>query len=94
LFTHPPARQAAPFADALGCDTLPDGTVAVDDLGRTSVPGVYAAGDMARRAGMPIPGQFVAIAAAAGTLAAVAADQDLLLTDIGAAPPWTAAARV
>ena len=90
LFVHPPARQAAPFAASLGCDTLPDGVVAVDDVGRTSVPGVYAAGDMARRPAMPLPGQLVAVAAAAGTLAAVATDQELLLADTGTPLPWPA----
>lgn len=92
LFVHPPARQAAPFAADLGCDLLPDGIVAVDDLGRTTVPGVYAAGDMARRAAMPIPGQLVSVAAAAGTLAAMAADQELLLADLGMPMPmpWPA----
>jgi thioredoxin reductase len=90
LFVHPPARQAAPFAASLGCDMLPDGIVGVDDLGRTSVPGVYAAGDMSRRPTMPLPGQLAAVAAAAGTLAAVAADQELLLADIGAPLPWPA----
>jgi thioredoxin reductase len=83
LFVHPPARQAAPFAASLGCDMLPDGVVAVDDLGRTSVPGVYAAGDMGRRPAMPLPGQLAAVAAAAGTLAAVAVDHELLLADTG-----------
>ena len=67
---------------------IPDGIVAVDDLGRTSFPGVYAAGDMARRPAMPVPGQLAAAAAAAGTLAAVAADQDLLLADAGTPLPW------
>jgi thioredoxin reductase len=88
LFVHPPARQAAPFAARLGCDMLPDDIVAVDDLGRTSVPGVYAAGDMARRPAMPLPGQLATIAAAAGTLAALAIDQDLLLADTGTPLPW------
>jgi NADPH-dependent 2,4-dienoyl-CoA reductase/sulfur reductase-like enzyme len=90
LFVHPPARQAAPFAASLGCDMLRDGIVAVDDLGRTSVPGVYAAGDMARRPTMPVPGQLAAVAAAAGTLAAIAADQELLLAGTGAPPPFPA----
>jgi thioredoxin reductase len=90
LFVHPPARQAAPFAASLGCDMLPDGIVAVDDLGRTSVPGVYAAGDMGRRAAMPIPGQLAAVAAGAGALTSVAVDQDLLLADVGAPRPWPA----
>jgi thioredoxin reductase len=88
LFVHPPARQAAPFAARLGCELLPDGIVAIDDLGRTSVPGVYAAGDMARRRTMPLPGQLAAVAAAAGTLAALAADHELLLTDL-CAPAWS-----
>lgn len=90
LFVHPPASQAAPFAASLGCDMLPDGIVAVDDLGRTSVPGVYAAGDMSRRPGMPLPGQLAAVAAAAGTLAALAADRELMLADMGAPLPWSA----
>jgi thioredoxin reductase len=92
LFVHPPGRQAAPFAASLGCDMLPDDIVAVDELGRASVPGVYAAGDMARRRSMPLPGQLAAVAAGAGTIAAVAADTELLLADTGAPPPWPAAA--
>ena len=90
LFVHPPARQAAPFAASLGCDLLPDGVVAVEDVGRTSVPGVYAAGDMARRRSMPIPAQLASVAAAAGTVAAVAIDQELLLADMGNPIPWPA----
>jgi thioredoxin reductase len=87
LFVHPPARQAAGFAASLGCDLLPDGTVAVDDLGRTSVPGVYAAGDMARRAAMPIPGHLVSVAAAAGALSAMATDNELMFADMGVPLP-------
>ncbi|PSP76614.1 thioredoxin-disulfide reductase [Halobacteriales archaeon QS_3_64_16] len=34
------------LAASLGCDTNDDGTVAVDDHGRTSVDGVYAVGDL------------------------------------------------
>ena len=34
------------LAASLGCDTNDDGTVAVDDHGRTSVGGVYAVGDL------------------------------------------------
>jgi len=36
----------AELADALGLDREDDGTVAVDDHGRTSVDGVYAVGDL------------------------------------------------
>ncbi|WP_254537474.1 NAD(P)/FAD-dependent oxidoreductase [Halomarina litorea] len=34
------------LADSLGCDLNDDGTIAVDDHGRTSVEGVYAVGDL------------------------------------------------
>jgi thioredoxin reductase len=82
LFLHPPARQRSPLAARLGCELLEDGIVAVDELGRTSVPGVYAAGDMARRRSLPIRGQQVGAAAAAGQLAAIALDRELALADV------------
>ena len=34
------------LAEAVGCELHDDGTVAVDDHGETSVPGVYAVGDL------------------------------------------------
>ncbi|MFI6812938.1 NAD(P)/FAD-dependent oxidoreductase [Nonomuraea sp. NPDC050328] len=74
-------RQRSDLAARLGCAVFDDGCVEVDDLGRTSVRGVYAAGDMARRAGMPVPMAAVIAAAASGTIAAAALDQDLLTTD-------------
>lgn len=55
------------LAEQLGCAITDEGSVAVDDSGRTSVPGVYAAGDLT-------PGiQFVQIAAAKGAMAGTAA---------------------
>jgi thioredoxin reductase len=55
------------LALGLGCETTDDGVLAVDDHGRTSVPGVYAAGDIT-------PGmQLVAVAVGKGTVAGVAA---------------------
>jgi thioredoxin reductase len=55
------------LALGLGCETTEDGALAVDDHGRTSVPGVYAAGDIT-------PGmQLVAVAVGKGTVAGVAA---------------------
>lgn len=73
---HPSARRPAPPAWLHAGE---DGSVMVDDLGQTSVPGVLAAGDMARRPSMPLPGAPVVIAAAEGAIAAVAIDQQLLL---------------
>lgn len=43
----------APFADQLGVQLLPTGWIEIDDFGRTSVPGVFAAGDLAHRASLP-----------------------------------------
>ncbi|HVE74597.1 MAG TPA: NAD(P)/FAD-dependent oxidoreductase [Mycobacteriales bacterium] len=57
------------LARALGCDIDDEGYVTVDNCGRTSTPGVYAAGDLT-------PGlQFVQVAAASGTVAGVTAAQ-------------------
>jgi thioredoxin reductase len=54
------------LAQALGCDLDADGYVSVDREGRTSVPVVYAAGDLT-------PGlQLVAVATGEGTVAGVA----------------------
>jgi thioredoxin reductase len=81
-FVRAPYRQRSPLPARLGCALLEDGTVQVDDLGRTSVPGVYAAGDLARRPSLPFATAQVVMAAAAGATAAVAIDQHLLVDDL------------
>jgi thioredoxin reductase len=81
-FLHPPTRQRSDLPGQLGCVLLEDGSVSVGDFGQTSVAGVLAAGDMARRPTMPVPGAQVVIAAAEGAIAAIAIDQDLLLNDL------------
>jgi len=59
------------LADELGCRRTEDGCVHVDEHGRTSVPGVLAAGDL-------VPGlQLVQVAAASGAVAGVACAQSL-----------------
>jgi thioredoxin reductase len=83
LFFHPPTRQRSDVPAQLGCTLLDDGSVQIDDLGRTDVPGVFAAGDMARRPTMPVAGAMVIIAAAEGAVAAVAIDQELLFQALG-----------
>ena len=83
-FLHAPTRQRSHLPRQLGCTMLDDDSVMVDDLGQTSVPGVFAAGGMARRASMPLPGAQVVIAAAEGAIAAVAIDQHLLLQQLAA----------
>lgn len=67
-------RPRADLAVSLGCEVV-DGYVTVDDCGKTSVDGVYAAGDVT-------PGlQLVAVAAASGVVAGVGAAQSLFGQD-------------
>ena len=70
--------QAAPFAEQLGLTLLPSGCVEVDPMGRTSLPGVHAAGDMAHVAELPMPMSSVLVSAAAGQAAAGAMVAHLL----------------
>jgi thioredoxin reductase len=81
VFISTVLRQRSDLAARLGCALLPDGCVEVDEFARTSVPGVYAAGDMAHRATLPMPFAAVSWAAASGTLAGAMLDQDLIGTD-------------
>jgi thioredoxin reductase len=76
VFTAAAASQRAPFAAQLGCAHLPGGGVEVDPLGRTTVPGVYAGGDMAHVATVPGPLVSLAAAIASGQLAGASAVRD------------------
>ena len=71
-------EQSAPFAADLGLDLLPSGCIEVDAFGRTSRPGVFAAGDLAHIAALPMPMSSVLMAAAAGQLAATSCVADLV----------------
>lgn len=86
LFVATAWAQAAPFAEDLGLALLPSGCIEVDAMGRTSLPGVYAAGDLAHTAALPMPLSSVLNAAAAGQVAASALDRDLMVLDHGLAP--------
>lgn len=67
-------RPRTELAEALGCEIDEDGHVTVDREGLTSVPGVYAAGDLT-------PGlQLVSVAAASGVAAGVACAHSLFGT--------------
>ncbi|WP_194396966.1 NAD(P)/FAD-dependent oxidoreductase [Microbacterium atlanticum] len=79
IFTAATARQRAPFAAQLGCALLPSGGVEVDPLGRTTVPGVYAGGDMAHLAAVPGPMVSLAAAIASGQLAGASAVRDEIM---------------
>lgn len=78
LFVTPGFVQSAPFAEQLGLELNPSGCVRVDELGRTSVPGVHAGGDLAHLAALPMPMVSVVQAMAAGQLAASGALMGLL----------------
>ncbi|WP_020014005.1 NAD(P)/FAD-dependent oxidoreductase [Promicromonospora sukumoe] len=81
IFVAAEFGQRTPFAEQLGLNLLPSGAVEVDAMARTSLPGVFAAGDMAHTAAMPGPMASVLLAAASGQLAAVSLDADLLGRD-------------
>lgn len=75
LYVTPSVRQASPFAAEIGCD-LDEGpsgeVIRVDATMRTSVPGIYAAGDCARW-----PSNAM-LAAADGVMAGSAVSQALI----------------
>jgi thioredoxin reductase len=81
LFVAPTTAQAAPFAEQLGLTTLDSGCVEIDPFGRTSETGVFAAGDMAHSAALPMPQSAVLAAATAGLTAATGIDGHLLAED-------------
>ena len=73
VLVHAPLRRRDRLAESLGLELTDDGFVAVDALGHTSVPGVYAAGDLA------VAPQQVAIALGSGHLAGLVTVRELLL---------------
>lgn len=56
----------------IGCQVLESGAVQIDDIGRTNVPGVYSAGDVATKLYQAIT------AASMGSIAAIGINSDLL----------------
>lgn len=70
-------RQGSPLPHALGCRLTDDGRVQVDHFQRTSVPRVFAVGDMAKVATAAGNMTFVATAVASGVTAAAFLDEDI-----------------
>ncbi|MET1086671.1 MAG: NAD(P)/FAD-dependent oxidoreductase, partial [Arthrobacter sp.] len=68
-------RQRSPIAEELGCAMRDDGRVLVDHFQRSSVPHVFAVGDMAKSATGNMT--FVATAIASGVTAAAFLDEDI-----------------
>ena len=73
VLVQAPLRRRGRLPESLGLALTDHDLVAVDSLGRTSLPGVYAAGDLA------VAPQQVAIALGSGHLAGVVATRELLL---------------
>jgi thioredoxin reductase len=81
ILVHAPLRRRGRLAEQLGLELEDSGLVAVDAMARTSVPGVYAAGDLA------VAPQQVAIAIGSGHRAGVVATGELLLGHGAVAAP-------
>lgn len=75
MFVAPKTSHPMPFAQQLGCTVSDNGVIEVDLLGRTSVPGVYAAGDLAT------PLRSVAASVAQGAAAGAGLNFDLIDQD-------------
>lgn len=86
IYHRAPARPGNVLAASLGARVLDDGAIAVDECGRTSVPGVSAAGDAARQAGLPDGVTLVSVGAGNGVAAAVWLEQELFRTGLPVAP--------
>lgn len=71
-FIDPLQIPNACFHETLGYETTPNGGIAADEMGRTTVPGIFAAGDSA----YVMPSQLV-FAAASGSKAAIAVMAEL-----------------
>ncbi|HKR98738.1 MAG TPA: NAD(P)/FAD-dependent oxidoreductase [Candidatus Dormibacteraeota bacterium] len=90
IFFHGATTIASALHEGLGCAMTDEGRIQVDEGHRTSVPGVFAAGDAARRSGQH-PSTQVIFAAASGALAGIALHQELLHEDFGLTPALPAA---
>ena len=75
VFVRPITTQHSGIAAHLGCATQESGLLVVDSAGRTSVTGVYAAGDTAQ-----LPRQ-ITLAVTQGAMAAVGINTDLISED-------------
>jgi thioredoxin reductase len=62
------------------------GLVKVTTFGRTTVPGVYAAGDMAPPDGLIFPPPLAVAAAGFGAIAGGSIERELLVEDLGLPP--------
>ena len=77
LFVTPRTSPASQLAESLGCvlEVGPTGPyVQTDDVQQTSVPGVFAAGDLA------LPIAYASLASSSGVVAGVSAHRSLVFS--------------
>jgi thioredoxin reductase len=83
LLHRPPVEPRTALAEQLGCELIPDGRPAglikVDRIQETTVPGVFAAGDVA------VPMAGIAMAVSSGQMAAAAANHRMIRAMLDAA---------
>ncbi|WP_141501509.1 NAD(P)/FAD-dependent oxidoreductase [Paenibacillus luteus] len=72
IFFAPKLAAGSNLPQAIGCEVTESGTVIVDSVGKTNVPGIYSAGDAASELFQAI------IAASLGALAGVGINNELL----------------
>ncbi len=82
IFVRADAEQSAPFAEQLGLSMHASGCIDIDIFGRTSVPGIYAAGDLAHHRDLPGPMPTLAGATAAGLMAASTCVRELAMATL------------
>ena len=75
IYARPPFVQQSSLPEALGCALTPEGYIQLDTALRTTVPGIYAAGDNASRM------RTVAHAVSMGTAAGIMINKDMLEED-------------
>ncbi|OON66467.1 NAD(P)/FAD-dependent oxidoreductase [Hymenobacter sp. CRA2] len=75
LFARVPFRQSSDLGARLGCELTETGLLRCDEFGRTTVPGVYAAGDNSS------PLRQLMAAAASGMKAGAFINHDLIAAD-------------
>ena len=93
LFFHGDVSLSSDLPARIGCAFTDQGRIEVDEGQRTSVAGVFAAGDAARRRGQH-PSTQVLLAAASGALAGIALHQELMHEDFGLTPALPRAVEV
>ncbi|REE95067.1 NAD(P)/FAD-dependent oxidoreductase [Thermomonospora umbrina] len=86
VYHRAPTRQHSTPAAELGCEIQDDGTVRVNELQETTVPGVAAVGDTAKLPAVPDAVTLVSLGAADGVRAAVWMESDLFRADLGITP--------